>query len=176
MGRKSKYVQFLISLKDIMDMNIKEFAKAVGKKDSNISAYLNGKKVPKKRALKSIIQCLSEWNVQPQFESMLKANKLESVLNRPGIYALFDSSGNNVYVGKAANLKTEIKQTLKRKVNFVVRKGPKLSKKNYPTYNNLTTRISTYVVDSPRLRHNLEALLLRIFPNQTHNNKLAKFL
>jgi hypothetical protein len=176
MGRKSKNVEFLNSLRDIMDMNINEFAKAVGKKHTNISDYLSGNKIPQKRALKSIIQGLSEWKVEAELEIMLKSKVLKSVSDKPGIYALIDSSGNNLYVGQATNLKKEINQTLKRRVNFVVRKGPKLNKKNHPTYNTLATRISTYFVPSRRLRHNLEALILRIFPNQTHNNKLGNFI
>lgn len=39
----------------------------------------------------------------------------------------------------------------------------------------VTRRLSIYEVPSRRLRHNLEALLLRVFANESHNNELGKF-
>jgi hypothetical protein len=81
-----------------------------------------------------------------------------------------------LYVGQALNLRAEIGQTLGRETNFPVRLGPRLTKKAHRTYRSLTHFLSIYEVPSKRLRHNLEALLLRTFPNQSHNNKLGKFL
>jgi excinuclease UvrABC nuclease subunit len=91
----------------------------------------------------------------------------------PGIYPLYDSSGSVICVGQATNLKQEVVQALNRKMNFPVRQGPTLSKKAHPKYKMVATHISAYEVHSSRMRHNLEALLLRVFPNQSHNNKGA---
>lgn len=158
-----------------MGLNSSELAKAAGKKQSNITDYLSGKKPPQKRALRSIIDHLSEWKVIPQFE-VRKIDGLQSKIStEPGIYALYDSAGNTLYVGQATNLSLEVNQTLQRLANFAIRTGPNLSKKNKPTYKSIATHISIYIVSSARLRHNLEALLLRTFPNQSHNNKLGNF-
>jgi excinuclease UvrABC nuclease subunit len=92
-----------------------------------------------------------------------------------GIYALYDSAGGLLYVGQATNLRVEVRQTLNRAVNFPVRMGPNLSKKRHPKFKSVTHRLSIYVVPSKRLRHNLEALLLRVFANESHNNKLGTF-
>jgi hypothetical protein len=174
-GRHTKNVEFLNQLKDVMGLNSTELAKASGKKQSNITDYLSGKKPPQKRALRSIIDHLSEWKVTPQFEVQKMDGLASKISAAPGIYALYDSAGNTLYVGQATSLFTEVNQTLQRHANFAIRTGPNLSKKNKPLYRGVATHISIYIVKSARLRHNLEALLLRIFPNQCHNNKLGSF-
>jgi hypothetical protein len=50
-----------------------------------------------------------------------------------------------------------------------------MAKKARPKYKDLVTYLSAYEVPSKRLRHNLEALLLRILPNQLHNIRLGNF-
>ena len=39
----------------------------------------------------------------------------------------------------------------------------------------LATYLSLYEIESRRLRHNVEALLLRVFINQTHNSNIGHF-
>jgi hypothetical protein len=164
----------LHTLKEVVELDGGEFAKAIGKKYTNVSQYLSGSKKVGPRTLKTGVYHLGEWIVKPLFEVEPRPN-LTDIPQTPGIYALYDSSASIVYVGQATRLRAEISQALNRKANFPVRAGPYLAKKHRPRYKDITTRISVYEVPSPRLRHNLEALLLRIFPNQSHNNKLGKF-
>jgi len=170
----SKYGEFLRTLQDVTGLSTLELAKACGKKQTNFLQYLNGTKAPGKRAVESAIKHLAEWRLTPCYEVELLP-KLTSVSEEGGIYALFDSAGNALYVGQATNLRAEIRQTLGRRANFPVRRGPNVSKKQHPKYSDLAKFLSAYEVSSLRLRHNLEALLLRMFPNQSHNNKLGKF-
>ncbi len=119
---------------------------------------------------------VGEWQVTVVQEVKPVPKPLTVLPTTPGIYAIYDSSASLIYLGQALNLRAEVNQTLNRKTNFPVRRGPKLSEKARPKYKDLATFLSVYEVPSQRLRHNLEALLLRVFPNQSHNNKLGKFL
>jgi hypothetical protein len=174
-GRLPKYREFLHTLKDITGLEGAAFAKALGKKYTNTVQYLSGSKKVGPRTLKSAIYHLGEWNVTAVIEVEPKPDNLTHIPQTPGIYALYDSSASLLYVGQATRLRAEIIQTLNRQTNFPVRSGPQLTKKHKPKYKDITTRVSVYEVPSVRLRHNLEALLLRVFPNQSHNNKLGKF-
>ncbi len=175
-GRKGKYREFLHTLKEVTGLSTANLAKACGKKVTNLSQYLSGAKQPGKRAIASALRHMSEWNVVAHAEVLpCPPSPWTSVPSAPGVYALYDSSRSVIYVGQASNLRAELQQTLGRKTNFPVRSGPTLSKKTHPTYRKLAAYFSVYEVPSARLRHNLEALLLRVFPNQAHNNKLGKF-
>ena len=48
-------------------------------------------------------------------------------------------------------------------------------RKSKPTVWNLASYMSLYEINNSRLRHNIEALLIRVFINQTHNSNIAKF-
>ena len=174
-GRLPKYRRFLCTLGEILQLDGAAFAKAIGKKHANVSQYLSGTKKVGPRTLKSAVYHLGEWEVKALLEVQPKPENLAGIPQSPGIYALYDSSASILYVGQATCLRAEITQTLNRRTNFPVRSGPQLTKKHHPKYKDVTARISAYEVPSARLRHNLEALLLRVFPNQSHNNKLGKF-
>lgn len=175
-GRLPKYREFLHVLKDLANKeSLGEFSLAIGKSAANVSQYLNGHKTVGKHTLRSAVYHLGEWSVKPIVEVQPIPKPLSSLPTTPGIYAFYDSSASIIYLGQAKNLQAEITSALNRPATFPVRKGPKLSNRNYPKYRALTTYLSAYEVESPRLRHNLEALLLRVFPNQGHNNKLGKF-
>ncbi len=163
------------TLRDVIELEGAAFARAIGKKYTNVSQYLSGSKDVGPRTLRSAVYHLGEWEVTPILEVAARPSTLSALPQTPGIYALYDSSASILYVGQATRLRAEITQTLNRATNFPVRSGPKLAKKAHPKYKDITTRISAYEVPSARLRHNLEALLLRIFPNQSHNNKLGAF-
>lgn len=176
-GRQPKHVEFVRVLADLFGYDSRgdyaRFAKRLGKSTSNIYSYYNGLKVPGKKVLISALRNAFEWEVAPIIE--VAPIDLRSLTNQPGVYCLYDSSGSIIYVGQATNLKQEVRQALHRKVNFPVRRGPNLSKKAHPKYREIATFMSAYEVPSPRMRHNLEALLLRTFPNQSHNNKMGNF-
>ena len=91
-----------------------------------------------------------------------------------GIYVIYDSAGSVLYVGKATNLRAEVRQTLRRQIPVGVRLGPHL-RKTRPLIRDLAARLSLFAVPSSRVRHNLEALLLRVFVNQTHNTNIGTF-
>jgi hypothetical protein len=174
-GRKSRNVEFIQQLAEMLDLNGAEFAHRIGKKTPNVHAYRSGKLVPGKRVLISALRHAFEWDVTPIAEVEPVADVATSLPTNPGVYCLYDSSGSVIYAGQATNLKQEVGQALQRKMNFPVRLGPKLTKKTHPKYKVVAEYITAYEVPSPRMRHNLEALLLRAFPNQSHNNKLGRF-
>ncbi len=91
----------------------------------------------------------------------------------PGLYGLFDSGGRVLYFGKATNLRLELNQTLNRKAPKVWI-GGKFQKL---TFRALTKYYSAYGIEKgdANLRHTLEALVLRIVINDTHNQRTGKF-
>jgi hypothetical protein len=175
MPRKAQSVEFIQLLAQMLKQNDVSFAKRIGKQPSNVSDYLSGKRKPTHKVLLSSVRHAFEWEVKALVEMGKVEKRAKELPPEPGIYALYDSAGHTLYVGQATNLKQEVAQTLQRKVNFIVRTGPNLSSKAKPKYKDLAVSLSAYSVVSSRMRHNLEAMLLRIFPNQTHNNKMGSF-
>ena len=90
-----------------------------------------------------------------------------------GLYILYDSAGNVLYIGKATNFRAEVKQSLGRRLPVALRFGPELKKKR-PFLSDVASRLSLYEIPSARLRHNIEALFLRAAANQTHNTNIGK--
>ena len=174
-GRKSKYQEFLIVLSELTGLSRAEFAKACGKQPTNMTQYLNGSKsTTKNTAVSALAHLRDSWAVNLVMEVQPIPNMSELPTD-PGVYALYSSAGDVLYVGQAKSLRAEVRQTLNRKVNFAVRLGPTITKKAHPKYKALAHRMTAYAVESPRLRHNLEALLLRVFLNHAHNNKMGNF-
>jgi hypothetical protein len=176
-GRLPKHVEFVRLLADLFGYDSRgdyaPFAKRLGKSTPNVYSYYNGIKIPGRKVLLSALRHAFEWEVRAIAE--VQPIDLRSLTAQPGVYCLYDSSGSIIYVGQATNLKQEVRQALSRKMNFPVRRGPQLSKKAHPKYQEIALYLSAYEVPSPRMRHNLEALLLRSFPNQSHNNKMGNF-
>ena len=166
-GRKPRAVEFLQLLAELLDATPSELAHQMGKQTSNVSDYLSGKKVPGKRLLLSALRHAFEWSVEPILE-VAPIDKANSLPTTPGVYCLYDSSGSVIYAGQASNLKQEVGQALQRKMNFPVRLGPRLSEKTRRKHKDVAAYVSAYEVPSARARHNLEALLLRAHPNQSH--------
>lgn len=175
-GRKPKYQEFLQTLSDVTGLTGSAFAKACGKQATNMSSYLSGSKTVSQSTARSAITHLRDtWLVEAVLEVQPIPRPLSGLTTRPGVYALYGSSGNVLYVGQATNLRAELAQTLNRKVNFTLRRGPNISKKAHPRFKEVAVRMSAYVVEPPKLRHNLEALLLRVYLNEAHNNKMGSF-
>jgi hypothetical protein len=175
-GRKDQRVEFFRLLAKILkcEQNHPQLAKRIGKQISNVQAYNTGREIPGILVLRSAMRHAFEWEAEPILE-VQPIGQRKHLTNEPEVYCLYDSSGSVIYVGQAKNLEQEVSQTLQRKMNFPVRTGPTLSKKSHPKYKSIATHVSAYNVASPRMRHNLEALLLRAFPNQSHNNKMGNF-
>jgi hypothetical protein len=175
-GRKPKYQEFLLTLREATGLSGVMFAQACGKKPANWGQYLAGRRHPGLGTIKAAIHSLRDsWPVYMVMELEPIPGSLAKLRERPGIYAFYGSSGEVLYVGQATNLRVEVNQALNRRVNSVVRLGPKISKKAHPKYRPMAALISAYEVPAARLRHNLEALLLRMFPNELHNNKMGNF-
>jgi len=172
-GRLPKNVEFLRTLKSFFEMNNAEFAEACGKKAGNMNNYLNNKLKPKKAVLRSCAENLFGWVITPVLE-VEKLPKSPEITEKPGLYVLYDSGGNVLYIGKAKKLNQEVRQTLARKIPIPIRIGKKLGKRR-PKIKELAHYISMYTIPVNRLRHNLEVLLLRVMPNQTHNTNIGKF-
>ena len=173
-GRKPKYQEFLTTLQDVTDTTVNELADLIGKKQPNVSDYLSGDKKVGKSAIKSGVRHLAEWSVMEDKVMLPIANKA-NICTHPGIYFIYDSSGNCVYLGQARNLKTEVNLRLDSKIlRHGIWRNPELKRTRHKI-KAVAHFVTTYRVDSVRLRHNLEALFLRTVINQTQNSKLGKF-
>ena len=91
-----------------------------------------------------------------------------------GVYILYDSAGNVLYIGKAKKFRNEVWQTLGRQIPVGMRFGPNMRKVK-PKIWDLANYFSLYRIDNAQLRHNVEAFLIRVFINQTHNSNIGKF-
>lgn len=155
-GRRRKYQEFLATLSEVTGLTGAAFANACGKQPTNMAQYLNGSKHPGKATVASAVSHLRDsWPLRQIIEVEPIPDPLTKLPTEPGIYALYSSAGDVLYLGQAKNLRAEVSQTLHRKVNFVVRRGPQITKKAYPKYKELAERMSAYVVEPPRFRHNL---------------------
>lgn len=174
-GRKHQNVEFMNLLRNLTNHTTDaNFAKACGQTQGNMSNYLRGRLVPKKRVLSSCLHNLMASQVYPVCEICKIPSSQSEIPTHSGIYIIFDSAGNALYVGQAKNFRTEVWQTLSRSIPVPIRLGPKLRKLK-PRIRELASYYSLYQVDNARLRHNLEALLLRVFANHTHNTNLGSF-
>lgn len=175
MSRKSGNVEFLKKLHEISGIKkVSAFSKACGKATPNMATRLRGTHLPGKKFLRSCAQNLFGWGVVPVMEVQPIPDNLNTIPKRPGVYVIYDSGANVLYVGKATDFRTEVRQALGRKIPVSLRFGPKLKKLN-PKMRELAAYLSLYAVPSARLRHNMEVLLLRVFANQTQNSNVGRF-
>jgi hypothetical protein len=173
-GRPPKNVEFLRILHELSGLKQREFSRKTETAQPDMSSYLSSKKVPGVKVLQRCVRSLAEWDVAPRMEVEPIPHRLSELPQEGGVYILYDSAGNVLYIGKATNFRAEVQQTLSRTIPVPIRFGPDLAKTS-PHLKKIATHISLYAVPSPRLRHNLEALLLRVFPNQTHNTNIGHF-
>lgn len=174
MSRQPTNVEVLNKLRTISGhKQIRAFALKCGKHEATMSSYLSGQLTPGDKVLRDCFVNVLGWNVEPLMELMKipASNKIPVV---PGVYVIYDSGAQVLYIGKATNFRTEISQTLSRKIPVPLRFGPTLKKGN-PQIKELATYLSLYAVPSPKIRHNLEVLLLRVFANQMHNSNVGKY-
>ena len=76
-----------------------------------------------------------------------------------GVYILYDSAANVLYIGQASNFRTEIWVALNKNVKVGMRFG---MKKSQPNIGKLAQYMSLYEISNKSLRHNIEALLIRV--------------
>ena len=174
MGRASRNVEFLDTLWSLSGLTKSKFATACGKRAGNMSKYLAGTLQPGKRVLASALRHYCEWGVDPLREIEPLPQNLNTLSTEAGVYVIYDSGGNVLYIGQATNFRHEVRQTLGRPIPVPIRFGPTL-KKSHPRIGDLARYLSLYSVPSARARHNLEAILLRIVANQTHNTNIGSY-
>ena len=177
--RQHPNVEFLNTLRDLTGpySSISEFARACGKQVPNMSDYLRGVKTPEKRVLRSCLEnvAVRRFGPFPICEICRIPEKRAEIPDSSGVYIIYDSGGNALYIGRASSFRVEVSQTLDRPVPTPIRLGPNVSKKDSPKMRKLAFYYSLYKVDSRIMQHYLEALLLRAFTNQTHNTNLGSF-
>jgi len=105
--------------------------------------------------------------------------------NSHGIYAFYDGNGRVLYVGRATklNLWTELNQRLKYgPVSRQVRASPGTKRKGNTlkrveiSFSDAAKFYSAYEVPVSSQTHDLEALIIRIAPNDLRNVKLENFV
>jgi len=118
----------------------------------------------------AIVPIVESYSYDPAVPNPVPVNIFTS---EPGLYIFYDSSFRIVYVGKAKNLHSEIKQQLgKAAEGFRT-----LPVSGTPPRMDLTRYISAFRL--PRgdddFRHDLEALLHRVVVNASCNKNVNKF-
>ncbi len=155
-----------------------EFCKAANVWQSNLSAYREGVKslswkwLHRKTAMVLGLPpaFIPICEGKPVIGKTLSVSDLEDC---SGLYALFDSTMEVIYVGKAAKLRTEVNQTLKRPIAEM---RPWDGKKEV-RFLDVTCFLSAYRIErgDAHFRHDVEALILRLFINNTYNKNKGRF-
>jgi hypothetical protein len=154
---------------------VSEFARLCGKQISNMSGYLNGNLNPGRKFVESCVASMFVPSIRTIMEVEQIPHRQANIPRKSGIYIIYDSGAQVLYVGKAKNFRTEVYQTLARPIPTSLRLGPKLNTKVRPTLRTLARYLSLYEIINPGFRHDAEALLLRTFVNQTHNSNIGSF-
>ena len=139
-GRKQANVEFIIKLRDLLEITtMREFVRRCGKNESNISDYLNGKKVPGNGVLGNCLDNIAQselgWPIEAEREIQQLAGG-PAIPTSGGVYILYDSGGNVLYIGKATNLRSEVKVALGRAVPVGLRLGPISARKSTQSWKN----------------------------------------
>lgn len=178
--REHPNVKFLNVLRELTGpyRTVTEFAEACDKQVPNMSDYLRGNRIPTERVLSSCLKNVAakRFGPRPLCEIGRIPDRRADIPDSSGVYIIYDSGGNALYIGRAGSFRTEVSQALNRMVPSSIRLGPDLSKKDRPKMRQLAVYYSLYEVDNGILQRNLEALLLRAFANQTHNTNVGRFV
>ena len=182
-----------------------EFSRLCKKEPPNISNYLNGERSPGisvlqdcllnatisrvfkdstdrstqlgRRAKKLRDEVYSELfgaEIQVEREVEPIPDNASDLPSFGGLFVLYDSAGNVLYIGKAKSFRVEVWRTLYREIPIGIRLGPSM-RKSRPMISDLACYLSLYKIENADLRHNIEALLIRVFINQTHNSNIGNF-
>lgn len=172
-GRQPTEVEFLRKLKKLSGTRTRaEFAQKCGRQPQNIGNYLNGNQIPGDGVLHDCLQHLYGWEIEPLTE-MSEIPRQRDLPKSPGIYILYDSGSHVLYVGKAKDFSLEVPQTLNTLL-IPIRCNPHLQW-SYKPIGELAMHLSLYKIENVRLRHNIEALLLRVFSSHTYNSRIGHF-
>ena len=126
---------------------------------------------------------LEMWEIPARLSDLSKENK--ELMKKKGIYAMFDSLGRIIYVGKTEKRDFEF-ELFRVRLNCPVRgnftisksngkaKAAKAVSKNQMTFKNVARYFSAYEVDEGHIG-DIEALLTHLLVNTTLNAKLERF-
>jgi hypothetical protein len=177
MGRRRATVEFLEKLVEFAGSR-SAFCRVTRIQQPNLTAYLNATKPISWRRLKSAAgQVFGE---PPAFVPITEGHDLrqnprlaEILPAEEGVYGLFDSTMRLIYYGKATNLRAEVRQTLRRRVDEV---HPWTGRRNL-TFRQISAFLSAYRIarGDAAFRHDIEALGLRLLVNNTFNRNGAFF-
>lgn len=185
--------------------NQADFARMCRKHPPNMANYLNGRVKPGPQVLRDcllnstisrifenppdndarfaeranrlrndVLSSVFEWEIRPLYEIVSIPENQNGLPKSGGVYILYDSAANVLYIGKAKSFRAEVWQTLQRKIPVGMRFGPDMQRST-PDIKDMASYMSLYRIDNERLRHNIEAILIRVFINQTHNTNIARF-
>jgi hypothetical protein len=178
MARKTATIEYLERLVEWAGGKL-EFCRLSGIRPGNLTDYLQGRKSIAWKRLKAATQQV--FGEPPAFCPVVEGHdlfkdgvpKLSTLPNEAGLYAFFDSSMRLIYFGKASSLNTEVKQTLGRHVAEV---KPWSGAKNLK-FSHISAFLSAYTIarGDSTFRHDVEALGLRLFVNNTFNKNSASF-
>ena len=130
-----------------------------------------GRKV--RRARNDIVSDLLQKELTPVSEVAPIPKRPQDLPHCGGVYILYDSAANVLYIGKVKSFRAEVWQTLKRRIPVGMRFGPSM-RETKPLFADLACHISLYRIDNKNLRHAIEGFLIRIFVNQTHNRRIGQ--
>ena len=184
---------------------VKEFAALCDQRPPHMSNYLTGKARPGNRALvgcllnaavarvfnnppdpdtslgkktkvlrNKVVSTLFTQEVRPLWEIRPAPERQNSLPRSGGVYVLYDSGANVLYVGQATSFRVEVWNALGRRIPVGMRLGPDMNRVR-PNFRQSAAYVSLYEIENADLRHNVEALLIRVFINQTHNRNIGKF-
>ena len=194
---------FLAKLQDLLRIHTqRRFSDMCNKREQNMSGYLKkdpsramledcllnatlasvfksipdertefGRKV--RRARNDVVSNLLQQELEPLHEVEPIPPRPQDLPDSGGVYILYDSAANVLYIGKATSFRTEVWQTLRRRIPVGMRFGPSM-RETKPVFADLAYRMSLYRIDNDRLRHVIEGFLIGIFVNQTHNRRIGK--
>ena len=130
----------------------------------------------KARALRSrVVSGFFAQEVVPHWEIEPVPDRQKDLPRSAGVYVLYDSSASVLYVDQAKNFRNEVWNALGRKIPAGMHFGWSRLKKTPMTYWESACYVSLYQIENAVLRHNIEAFLIRVFINQTHNRNLGRF-
>ena len=170
-GRRTKNVEQLETL-IAWAGGTNAFEVATGIRAADQRHYLAGtKNITSKRLERAAHQV---FGTPPAFIPLAERVPLGATLpmylaGKPGVYALFSSSGTLLYFGKATNLRVEMNQTLARRSPSRLVHG---TTKTTQSFRSLSAYFSAYEVargDGP-FRHDIESLVLRVVRTDTLNS------
>ncbi len=197
-GQKTTTAELLAAVRDIYGVRSQaDIASTFKVSQPTVGNWQAGRTYPHKSKIQNLLQHRARLRVNNFTEmypiepcrrgagwlidgdTQVRAQWRDEMEGMKGIYVFYDSGGSVTYVGKTNTcMFTEVEQRLKAKLpssryHYYLEKGGGQGK--HLVQGEVARMISVYEVLDPDAIHNLEALLLRVFPNDHLNKNLGKF-